>query len=424
MRAAPLALRVSAAIAGVASLAPYTAVAGDVLPVTSCADDGSPGTLRSVAAQAAPDTTIDLSGLTCSTITLEQGAIQPAGGVFTLRGPGMDRLMIDGNGLDRVLKGTKVTIEGLTLAHGRISGDGASGGCVEALTGVVLRGSRVTGCSVDGGQGAGGGGLSARDYAAIYDSVVSDNIVSASSFLAWGGGIVSDRITVDHSWIIGNGATGVGSRGGGIYAGGVADILYSTIDDNSADYGGGGFCGWTPNGICLVSNSTISGNTAYRSGGGWLVADNNVYVGNSTIAFNVAEAGVVGGVLVRGNFYGGVVQSSIIADNTAGDRSLSVDLDTDEAIPPEIIGNSNLLTEVGRLDPGHIIADPRLAPLAAYGGPTPTHALAPDSPAIDGGTNFSALDTDQRGRSRVSGAAADIGAYELQTDMIFANGFD
>ena len=32
--------------------------------------------------------------------------------------------------------------------------------------------------------------------------------------------------------------------------------------------------------------------------------------------------------------------------------------------------------------------------------------------------------TDQRGRSRISGAAADIGSFEVQTDAIFANGFD
>ena len=69
------------------------------------------------------------------------------------------------------------------------------------------------------------------------------------------------------------------------------------------------------------------------------------------------------------------------------------------------------------------------APLADNGGPTLTHALLTGSPAIDAGSNPANLATDQRGgtlRSRVSGAAADIGAFETQppADAIFADGFD
>ena len=40
------------------------------------------------------------------------------------------------------------------------------------------------------------------------------------------------------------------------------------------------------------------------------------------------------------------------------------------------------------------------------------------------GDNPDALVTDQRGFARTSGAAIDIGAYELQPDLIFADGFD
>src|SRR5678815_4033512 len=57
-------------------LVPKTAASpASLLPVTSCADDGSAGTLRMVVEAAGEGDTIDLSGLTCSTITLEQGAI-------------------------------------------------------------------------------------------------------------------------------------------------------------------------------------------------------------------------------------------------------------------------------------------------------------------------------------------------------------
>jgi hypothetical protein len=57
---------------------------------------------------------------------------------------------------------------------------------------------------------------------------------------------------------------------------------------------------------------------------------------------------------------------------------------------------------------------PLLAPLGDYGGPTPTMALLPGSPAIDGATGSTATN-DQRGVARPYGAAPDIGAYEAGT---------
>src|SRR5205814_7557909 len=56
-------------------------------------------------------------------------------------------------------------------------------------------------------------------------------------------------------------------------------------------------------------------------------------------------------------------------------------------------------------------------PLQFNGGPTPTMALLPDSPALNAGLNaFVATDTDQRGPGfpRVYGGTVDIGAFELQ----------
>ncbi len=71
--------------------------------------------------------------------------------------------------------------------------------------------------------------------------------------------------------------------------------------------------------------------------------------------------------------------------------------------------------------------DPLLGPLADNGGPTPTQALLPGSPAIDGIPLADCVDafgdpitTDQRGVPRPQGAACDIGAYEselMQVDI-------
>jgi len=114
-----------------------------------------------------------------------------------------------------------------------------------------------------------------------------------------------------------------------------------------------------------------------------------------------------------------------VAKNAAAGADLAADTDTDTRIARVVIGGNDIFTTVGYLQPSPIIiADPLLAPLNDNGGPTLTHALLPGSPAIDAGNNVLHLETDQRGRSRVSGAAPDIGAFEVQTDAIFANGFD
>jgi hypothetical protein len=75
--------------------------------------------------------------------------------------------------------------------------------------------------------------------------------------------------------------------------------------------------------------------------------------------------------------------------------------------------------------------NPKLDALADNGGPTKTHALLSDSPAIDAGNNeyvdLYSLAYDQRGQSRVRDGnldgllVADIGAYEVDADEFFAS---
>ena len=80
--------------------------AGTTRTVTTCSDDlDDPGNLRNVLASAAEGDTIDLSALTCSTITLVNGPLDTS--VLgehhlydvTLQGPGRDALTIDAAGL-------------------------------------------------------------------------------------------------------------------------------------------------------------------------------------------------------------------------------------------------------------------------------------------------------------------------------------
>ena len=428
----PLAMSICAAIAAVMTAASRLVAAGDVLPVTSCADDGAAGTLRSVAANTTPGATIDLSGLTCSSITLLNGAIAPASGTFTLLGPGRDRLTIDGNAQDRVLTGDDITIEGLTLANGRIAADDANGGCIEASVGVVLRASRVTSCRAYGGELAVGGGISAGYYVHLYDSIVSDNIAGADH--VYGGGISAkyDGVIAENSTVSGNSAEGA-AYGGGVFAMGVSQVSHSTVSGNLSTLAGGGwYCmrSWIGFGDCNIVDSTISGNTAAIEGGGLVASDSNVEIASSTIAFNTAMLQNVGGFLFTSRESTPpsgltiVLQSSIFALNEAAESALSPDIDANLTPLPLVAGTDNLIGVVGNLEPGYISGDPLLAPLAANGGPTLTHALLPGSPAIDAGNNAGAQETDQRGAARHAGKRPDIGAFEVQPEPIFANGFD
>ena len=428
-------LRLSPIAMGLAALllipsAPAAPGGSDVFVVTSCADDGSDGTLRSVVASAPGGGTIDLRGLTCSTITLQTGAIDSHFQALTLLGPGADRLTIDGNDLDRVFEVGSITIDGLTVTHGRVTGDSARGGCIEASLGVVLRSARVVSCGAYGTQSAIGGGIFAGYYVDLYSSTVSDNTLVATAGYARGGGIGTtySRVTADFSTISGNVATGTPASGGGVFAMGFSEATNSTIDNNVADIGGGWFCEQTffSSGVCRFFDSTVSGNTARDSGGGLVAYRANIDIRNSTFALNAAETGHVGGVLKSGpGDFDITLQSSILANNTAGDTDLAADIDTDTGDFPVVTGGDDLMTSVGRIQPFPIVSgDPKLEPLAYNGGPTRTHALTQSSPAIDAGNNVAAFEIDQRGSARVAGSAPDIGAYELQPDKIFANGFE
>ena len=82
---------------------------GHVVAVSTCEDDGSPGTLRAAIDGASDGDTIDLSGLACSLITLHSGPLISPVATLTIRGPGVDALTIDGNDLYRVLQGEVVS---------------------------------------------------------------------------------------------------------------------------------------------------------------------------------------------------------------------------------------------------------------------------------------------------------------------------
>jgi len=420
------------------------------IPVTNCADDGSDGSLRSVMGQAEDGDVIDMSQLTCSTITLTSGSIDFDVDNLTLQGPGQNALTIDGNNADRVFtiytySGTN-SINDLTIAHGFHGGSAyATGGCVYSYFAspdnlLVLTRVTVTSCTTGDAQAvyAGGGGVLTYGALTLVSSTISGNHVTGgpgASYVAGGVGTLYNA-TIVGSTVTGNTAIGT-TPGSGIGFGAGLDlsgtpgtagsvVIDSTINDNTADSTGGGVYFFTPylEPVALtatVSNSTISGNTAPQKAGLEVrLASVTLNLGNSTIAFNSAADGC-GGLSIGGSAN---LQSSIIANN-AGTGGTADDVCGNGTLT----GANNLILASALAVPGDTIsADPMLDPLANNGGATLTHALHAGSPAIDAGNNVAALDFDQRGSgfARVAGAAADIGAFEVQAsvDPIFANGFD
>ena len=398
------------------------------LTVTSCADDNGAGTLRSIISGAGEGDGIDASTLTCGTITLTQGAIPVYQNDLTITGPGAKALAVDGAGADRVFthygRGTLV-LQGLTVRNGLavVTGYHVTGGaCVISNGYVTLDRATVSGC-LAAGEGAYGGGVTARGIA-MYTSTLSDNTALGSHpntfTAAYGGGAMAYRgqAYLFQSTVSGNRAThtlgdthGSYCTGGGIFSdlGGYA--YGSTLSGNYSFGTGGGLATHAGFGI---SDSTIAGNTArYKTGGGVFArVFDAMRVNNSTIAAN--KSGISGaGIYFVGAANALTLQSSIVANNTVAGTNADI-----AAMAAITIGGSNNLVTAAAANvtlPGDTLqSDPRLWPLADYGGATHTMALQVGSPAVDAGTNPLGLVADQRGAGfpRVLGTAADIGAFE------------
>lgn len=401
------------------------------LAVVHCADDSTPGSLRSVVAGAVSGDSIDLSHLICSRITLQLGAIEIEADDIAFIGPGSGSLVIDGDGRDRVFfhaaSGT-LSISDVTIERGRHTASGTDigyGGCIATAGDLVLSSVVVRDCHATGVGAYGGGVLSG--FMTMSNSTISGNTAfgdhATNGTAAYGGGAFSYGVEIVDSTISDNRAIGTHNPplshweiGGGLFIarnGGL--IERSTISNNYAMRFAGGL---TQEGDLVLRNSTISGNIARDDDGGGLRVRSQtaVVVENTTITNNQAGS-TGGGVSFLDDTYPSIVTSSIVAGNRAG----SGITDIDGTMPQAISGSHNLVGSWGSsisLPGDTMTKPPLLLPLAYNGGPTLTHALAPDSPAIDEGSNPQQTPYDQRGPGhlREANAAADIGAFELQGD--------
>ncbi len=207
-----------------------------------------------------------------------------------------------------------------------------------------------------------------------------------------------------------NNSTITRNNDSGIYNGGILIIENSTITENTSPSGGG----ITNSGVLTINNSTISGNTATRIGGGIHSSPiGKVTISNSTIAANKSGRGSIGagggGGLAQEQGGRTSLINTIVSNNTSP-------LSENNNCFGNIISEGNNLSEDKSC---HLTQstdllgiDPLLGPLSNNGGLTQTHALMPNSPAIDT-SSYLLVSEDQRGKPRPQGNRNDIGSYEF-----------
>ena len=437
--------RLVTCIAGVVSLA-TPAIALSV-PVTNCNDVG-PNSLRAAVVNTTTGGTIDMTGLTCSTITLEDFQIVIPQNDLTIEGPARGVTIAHDGNYDRVLNhqgsGTlKLEYIHVTGGDRYSSTQSVNGGCIYSKGNVVMVASSVSNCSADTNAPNGyarGGGIFTLGDLTLYTSSITGNVAGGhySTVAESGGAHSGGFFEMVNSSIRNNSAVGTyASRGGGVTTDSNFLMLYSTISGNAADIIGGlDAQGHYSSGMYA---STVSGNHANLIGGVYLYTATTIR--NSTIAFNSAATGKSNASyyspgLSIVHFGQPVVvdlESSIIANNTYPSNGVPIESDLTESGNITVSGQHNLIVASSVVLPPNVVAVtscPLLGPLRDNGGVTQTHALLSHSPAIDEGSNSGHETFDQRGSpyKRSDGLFAnftDIGAYEVQQeDVVFNAGFD
>jgi hypothetical protein len=248
-----------------------------------------------------------------------------------------------------------------------------------------------------------------------------------------GGGIFNTgALRIYSSEIARNSASG---SGGGLYNENFAELTEVRIVVNYADPGkSGGIENRTPVGFPLVitKRSEISHNSGHGIGN-W----GNMSLINTTVSRNNQL-----GIFVADGFYTELVHVTV-AENGGGGLHLQAASGSDITLDNTIVANNaaaqchlnggsigstgSLVSDstCGTFWPNTLVGvDPKLGPLKLNGGTTFTHALKPDSPAIDAGQPDFCESEDQRGVSRpIDGNGdgtpnCDIGAFEYKPKVL------
>ncbi|MDX6650466.1 MAG: hypothetical protein QOJ97_2417 [Solirubrobacteraceae bacterium] len=402
----------------VAVLAP-AASASSTFHVTRT-DDPAPGTcdagdcsLREAVTDANANSAPDVVLLPAGTYTLTLGPLPTITEPLTVSGAGPDATRITGATAtgpstafragvavvtaptvfaDLTLSGNTATVDdpatqSLTVAAGALMANATALTLVRTVVSANTQSSQAT-------VGAGGvvgnvGTLTVIDSSISANDKTGSGTVVAGGLVSNGGQLVLRTSTIGANRVTLTSGTAV--AGGLVSNNSSADILNVTVAANVVAPGGtvsqrtGGLAAGAGAGESVsVRFATVAGNSSDSTG-----AANLRLSGNSTLTASI----VAGGDAAAG-------------PNCAGAGGFAS-------------GGSNLedAATCGLAGAGDLTGmDPQLGPLADNGGPTPTRALAPTSPAVDavqGAAATACPGSDQRGTRRPQLARCDIGSFEL-----------
>ncbi|MCW1926649.1 DUF3616 domain-containing protein [Luteolibacter arcticus] len=179
---------------------------------------------------------------------------------------------------------------------------------------------------------------------------------------------------------------GTATGSGGILLNGGGDVSITGCTFAGGDAGTDGGAIAQSGGSLELANVTLSNNHAANRGGAIHLTGGSLVLDHVTAAGNSATVNGAGLSIVSGT---AEVRNSILTGNTGPTQ-----------VAGAFTGSHNLTS-----------GDPRLAPLASYGGATPVMPPLPGSPAIDA-AGSSLLALDQRGLPRTLGGLPDAGACE------------
>ena len=363
------------------------------------------------------DDTINFdSSLSTTNIALTQGDLYFGASSnldLSIDGLGSDRLTISGNN-NRIfyVRDSTLNLSDVTLSNGS---SGADGGAIQARTSEI----NINNCMItDNTAGALGGGIHAT-----IDSVVNlSNTELINNTAREGAGLASrnSEIRLNNSNISGNQAT---EEGGGIalFSSNSTTLLNSTIANNSADKGAGIY---GRSSIVSFVNTTVSGNTAVSNAGGIYLNSSSIELLNTTVVSNsssvrsglefIGTTVTMRNSLISGNRSGVRTSASevtIIGGNITATNNLFGDdfNSSSQAFLAFLPDASNIVSTRDGNRPSSLQA--LVGPLSNNRGLNTTHALKPNSLAINQADNSVCPVTDQRDESR-SLNACDIGAVE------------
>ncbi len=305
-------------------------------------------------------------------------------------------------------------------------GEGGSGGGIynagelsldfcAIVTNVCSSGGSGGTFGVGGNAGNGGNG------GAIFNAgEITLNTCTISGNVCGSGGAGGD------SAFYGGGNGGNGGSGGGIYNTGSISVVSVTIVSNSAGIGGDGGYG-DANNFFGGTNLPPSGGQGGSGGGIFNAGISAPILANTIVGLNLANIGGAPGT----NILNLEIQGPPHTPEPGNEGTNGIGPDVNGGFTSRgfnligaVDGSSGFVNGVGADQVGTTVApiDPMIGPLAMNGGPTPTHALLPNSPAVDKGNSFG-IREDQRGFRRpynfhgipnaAGGDGSDIGAFEL-----------